>query len=119
MSQGDFLAGLKTLGYVATEIAPGRVAFPYKVASGKFAGREIRLGFEVPGDFNLTPPSGPHLSPRLLPNQSGGTHPDGGVHDSPFGPDWQYWSRPLSHWNQTEKTVKVVMAHVRRLFDTQ
>src|SRR5262245_39474910 len=119
MSQEDFLAGLKALGYDAAEIAPGRVSFPYKVESGKFAGRDIRLGFDIPGDFNLTPPSGPHLSPRLLPNQSGGTHPGGGVHDSQFGPEWQYWSRPLSHWNQTSKDVKAVMAHVRHLFDTQ
>jgi|SRR5215468_1742648 len=119
MAQADFLMGLRALGYGATEIAPGRVVFPYTIESGKFAGREIRLGFDVPADFNLTTPSGPHVSPRLLPHQSGGTHPNGGVHDSPFGSDWQYWSRPVSHWGRTAKTVKDVMAHVRHLFDTQ
>jgi len=119
MAQADFLAGLQALGYGATEVAPGRVALPYTIESGKFAGRRIQVGFDVPGDFNLTPPSGPHVSPRLLPHQSGGTHPNGGVHDSRFGSDWQYWSRPLSHWGQTAKTVKDVMAHIRHLFDTQ
>lgn len=120
MAQADFLAGLKTLGYAPEEIAPGRVVLPYTVESGSYCGRQIRLGFEVPGDFNLTPPSGVHVSPKLRPNKSGGNHPDGGIHDSPnFGADWQYWSRPMSHWHQSAKTVKDVIAHVRHLFDTQ
>ena len=120
MAQADFLRELKELGYDATEIAPGRVVFPYIVESGKYAGRHIRVGFDVPGDFNLTPPSGPHISPRLHPNQSGGGHPTGGIHDSVnFGADWHYWSRPLSHWGQTKRTVRDVMAHVRHLLDTQ
>ena len=120
MAQADFLAQLTDLGYDATELAPGRVVFPYTVESGRFAGKEVRVGFEVPGDFNLTPPSGPHIFPRLLPNESGGAHPSGGIHDSQnFGPDWHYWSRPLSHWNQTDRTVRAVLAHLRHLFDTQ
>jgi hypothetical protein len=77
------------------------------------------VGFAVPADFNLTPPGGPHVSPRLLPmNSASGLHPHCGVHDSPFGPDWQYWSRPLSHWAQTQRHVRDIMAHVRHLFDT-
>lgn len=120
MAQADFLNELKALGYDAREIAPGRVVFAYAVESGRFAGRQIQLGFDVPGDWNLNPPSGPHVSPRLLPHQSGGTHPSGGIHESQhFGADWQYWSRPLSHWQQSTKDVRAVMAHVRHLFDTQ
>src|SRR5438105_3427558 len=120
MAQGDFIVQLKELGVDASEVAPGRVIFPYTVESGRYAGEQIRLGFEIPGDFNLTPPSGVHVSPRLLPNQSGGSHPSGGVHDSAnFGADWHYWSRPLSHWNETDKTVRAIMAHIRHLFDTQ
>lgn len=119
MAQADFLKQLKDLGYCATELASGRIVFPYTIASGKFAGQKVRLGFDVPGDFNLTPPSGPHISPRFHPNKSGGVHPDGGIQDSPFGPEWHYWSRPISHWNQSERDVRVVMAHIRHLFDIQ
>jgi hypothetical protein len=117
MAQGDFLVQLKELGYDAAEIGAGRVAFPYTVQSGHFAGTNVRIGFEVPPDFNLSPPSGPHISPRLYPNQPGGAHPTGGIHDSPFGPEWHYWSRPIPNWQQTERTVRAVMAHVRHLFD--
>lgn len=119
MAQADFVTQLRELGYAVTELAPGRVAFLYAVQSGKLVGHEIQLGFEVPGDFSMTPPSGPHISPRLRPNASGGSHPNGGIHDSPFGPEWHYWSRPIAHWNQSAKDVRVVMAHVRRLFEDQ
>lgn len=119
MAQADFAAQLRELGYEVQEQVDGRSSFPYIVQSGRLVGQQIKLGFAVPPDFPLSPPSGPHVSPRLLPNQSSGAHPSGGIHDSPFGPEWQYWSRPLSHWNQTQRTVKDVMAHVRHLFDTQ
>src|SRR2546422_880083 len=119
MPPKDFIDELKRLGFNVLEHGPDRVAFPYMVESGRFAGQTIQLGFIVPGDWNLSPPSGPHISPRLLPLQSGGAHPSGGVHDSPFGAEWQYWSRPIQHWAQTGRTVKDVIAHIRHLFDTQ
>lgn len=119
MAQADFAEQLKTMGHEVQDHGDSKVSIPYVVPLGKFAGREIRLGFVVPGDFNITPPSGPHVSPELLPRVSGGTHPSGGIHESPFGGGWQYWSRPLSHWAQTNRTVKDVLAHVRHLFDTQ
>ena len=119
MGKQDFISQLKVLGYTVTDYGDDRVSFPFTVPTGKFEGQKITLGFKVPEDFNLTPPSGPHVSPRLLPLQSGGTHPSGGIHDSPFGPEWQYWSRPMNHWNKTKKSVKDVLAHVRHLFDDQ
>jgi hypothetical protein len=119
MPKDEFIQQLRQMGYAVADLGGGRVAFPYEIPCGKFAGRKIKLGFTVPPDFPLTPPSGPHISPRLMPNQSGGAHPTGGIHDSPsFGTDWHYWSRPISHWNDTTRTVKDVMAHVRHLFDT-
>jgi hypothetical protein len=118
MGRADFINGLQSLGFEPEEFGDGRIACPYTVETGRFAGTAIKLGFIVPEDFNLTPPGGLHVSPRLLPNQSGGTHPSGGIHDSPFGADWQYWSRPMHHW-AADRTVKAVIAHVRRLFDTQ
>jgi hypothetical protein len=45
-------------------------------------------------------------------------HPNCGVHESPFGGEWQYWSWPLSYWAQTKRKVRDVLAHVHHLFDT-
>jgi hypothetical protein len=121
MAAQDFIDQLRQLGYVVIERGGDRIEFVYKVETGKFAGQIIQLGFEVPGDFPLTPPSGPHLSPRLLPiTNGGGSHPTGAIHPSNnFGPEWEYWSRPLKHWAETKRTVRDVLAHVRHLFDTQ
>lgn len=120
MAYQDFVSGLRTGGYGVRELGGNRVTFPYVVPTGRFAGTEIDLGFDVPADFPLTPPGGPHVSPRLLPiTNGGGSHPSGGVHTSPFGETFEYWSRPLSHWPSTKRTVKDVMAHIRHLFDTQ
>lgn len=119
MPRADFIEQLKTLRLEVQDHGDGKVSFPYKIPCGKFAGQEIRLGFIVPDDFSLNPPSGPHVMPELLPRQQGGVHPSGGIHESQFGQGWQYWSRPLKHWAQTARTVKDVMAHVRHLFDTQ
>jgi hypothetical protein len=121
MPLSDFIDQLKALGYDVTDHGENKVSFPYVVPVGKFADTAIRLGFAVPPDFNLTPPTGPHITPKLLPaNPNAGPHPNHGVQDnSPFGSDWQYWSRPLQHWAQTQRTVKDVLAHVRHLFDTQ
>jgi hypothetical protein len=116
-----FVQQLKDLGYKVEDKGDGKVAFPYTVPVGKFEGKEITLGFVVPGDFPATPPSGPHVSPRLLPlNNSSQQHPAGGVHESaPFGPGWEYWSRPFPGWAGTDRTARAYMAHIRNLFFTQ
>lgn len=120
MALSDFADQLRALNYEVTDHGDGKVSFPWVIPVGRFAGKEIRLGFLVPSDFNLSSPSGPHVTPELLPRNAQGTnHPNEGIHASGFGPDWQYWSRPLPHWTSTERTVKDVMAHVRHLFDTQ
>jgi hypothetical protein len=117
----DFIQQLDALGYKVEDKGDGKVALPYTVPVGKFAGKEITLGFVVPGDFPLTPPSGPHVSPRLLPpNTSSQQHPAGGVHESaPFGPEWEYWSRPFPGWARTDRTARAYLAHIRNLFATQ
>ena len=120
MAQADFTEQLKALDYEVQDHGDGKVSIPYVIPCGKFAEKSIRLGFIVPGDFNLNPPSGPHVTPELLPRKAGGTqHPVDGINGSPFGPEWQYWSRPMPHWAQTKRTVKDVLAHIRHLFDTQ
>lgn len=118
MARADFAEQLTKLGYDVTDLGEGKASIPFTISTGRFSEKQINLGFVVPEDFPLTPPSGPHISPRLFPIQSGGTHPSGGIHDSPFGSEWEYWSRPLSHWSQTKRTAKDVLAHIRHLFDT-
>lgn len=119
MSAQDFITELREMGFDVEEHEDSKVSFPWKVPVGKFADTEIRLGFVVPQDYQLSPPTGPHISPELLPRENGGVHPSGGVLESPFGSGWQYWSRPLNHWPQTKRTARDVMAHVKQLFATQ
>jgi hypothetical protein len=119
MPKDEFIKQLNELGYAVEDLGNNRIAFPYEIPCGRLAGTKIRLGLDVPQDFPLNPPSGPHVSPHLLPiNTQHGPHPNFGVHPSPFGSEWQYWSRPLSHWANTKRTAKDVMAHFRHLFDT-
>jgi len=119
MARQDFIEGLKAMGYQPEVRATGLLAFPYVIPVGKFAEKEISLGFAVGDDFPLNPPSGPHLFPHLLPfNPQPGSHPNCGIHASPVQPGWQYWSRPFLDWATTNRDVRVYMAHIRHLFDT-
>lgn len=122
-----FAHGLREMGY-DPQVVPGQpnhLYFDYEVPVGKFAGTLVKLGFVVPDPFPVSgTPSGPHVSPRLIPmNPQGGAHPTHGVHDSPFstllGGEWQYWSRPFPDWNSRKKTVAAYMSHIYRLWETQ
>lgn len=121
MARQEFIDELAALNYDVQDHGDGKVSFPYTVPVGRFAGQAIRLGFALGDDFPAAPPSGPHMSPRLLPLHPGQEipHPLGGVHESPFGPDWEYWSRPFQDWGGTDRSVKAYMAHIRTLFETQ
>ncbi len=114
-----FVAQLVELGFEVQQPASDRVMLDYTIPIGRLTGTKVRLGFVVPGDFPLTPPSGPHISPHLLQiNQNSGAHPNAGVHLSDIGPDWQYWSRPFPEWGRSTKSARVYMAHIRHLFET-
>jgi Prokaryotic E2 family E len=116
----DFIQQLKELGYEVEDRGDGKVAFPYKVPVGRFTDKLIVLGFIVPSDFPLTPPSGPHVSPCLVTPDGSSQHPAGGVQNkSPFGAGWQYWSRPCPGWSRTARDARAYMAYIRKLFDTQ
>jgi hypothetical protein len=117
MARQDFIEQLKALNYAVEVVAEDRIIFPYAPRVGKFRGKSIILGFVVNEDFPANSPGGPHLKPRLLPLKSDGEHPDGRIHDSPFGPEWEYWSRPFPDWNKSQRTVMVYMEHIDRLFD--
>lgn len=121
-----FISGLEALGYAPQQLRDNVAAvhFEYDVAIGRFAGTKVRIGLVVPGDFPMTPPSGPYVSPRLLPiSGGGGSHPTGGVHDwdhfNAAGGEWEYWSRPFEGWGQSRKTVGAYMAHICNLWATQ
>ena len=79
-----FIQGLQELGCAAEDLGANRVAFPYTIKEGRFKDRVIKLGIEVPADFNVTCPTGPHISPGLIP-----VNPNGAGNDraaaSPFG----------------------------------
>jgi hypothetical protein len=120
MAKQDFIDQLRSSGYDVEILENNKVAFKYVIPVGRLASQQIRLGFLVQNDFPANPPSGPHVSPRLLPlNPQGGSHPNCGVHESgEFGSDWEYWSRPFTDWGKTDHSVRTYMAFVRHLFDT-
>lgn len=118
MARADFIRQLEALGYKVEDLGENRLAFKYRVPVGKMIDKEVSIGFVVGDEFPASPPSGPHISPRLFPNQSGGTHPTGGIHNSPFGDEWHYWSRPYNGWAKSDRSVRAYLAHIRHLFDT-
>jgi hypothetical protein len=95
----------------------GFIAFTFKVPIGKFRGKEIEVALNAP-QFPAIPPSGPYISPLLLPFKSGSVPPYDGIHQRqvPTG-DFQYWSRPFNGWADVEKNMKTYIAFLRTLFD--
>jgi hypothetical protein len=121
MALADFTAELIELNYLPSERDNGFVVFDYEVPIGPLAGRVVKLGLKPEGDWPVTPPGGPRVSPRILPINPDGQlgHPLGAVHEAPeLGPDWEYWSRPCSHWAQTDRTAAAYLSHVHHLFET-
>ncbi len=121
MPKTDFIDQLKKLGYEVKVEDGNKVSFPYTIPLGKFADKEIILGFIVDESFPIAAPTGPHISPKIHPHNPTNTvgHPLGGVHDSPFGSAWQYWSRPFSAWGGTDRSVRVYLSFVRSLWQNQ
>jgi hypothetical protein len=123
-----FVQGLIGLGYKPAHLPgkPDHVVIDYVVESGSRVGTKVRHGFIVPGDFPLTVPSGPHVSPHIHPIKTDGQHPTGAVHRAQAAPfeqaldgEWQYWSRPFQDWGSSKKTVAAYMSHIWRLWDSQ
>ena len=120
MAAADFIAQLRASGFNVEEIGQGKIVVPYPILVGPRRGTEAKIGFMAFDDFPQNPPGCLHITPHLLPiNTNGGEHPFASIHQSPnFGPEWQYWSRPLKHWNTTQRTAKDVLAHIKHLLDT-
>lgn len=102
-----FLAALTAEGYTVTEQS-GFAVFSYTIEVGSRAGEQVKIGLEIPGDWPLSSPHGPHLSPRL-------GHPAGAVHASLLGSDWEHWSRPAPNW-ATDRSMRAYLRHLRTLF---
>lgn len=123
-----FLSGLQRMGYQPRALAdkPDHIVFDYEVETGSKAGMQVRVGLIVPSDFPASAPSGPYVSPRVFPINTGGAHPHGRIwadHARPFadaeGGEWEYWSRPCGDWGTRPKTVAAYMNHLWRLWDSQ
>lgn len=120
MARTDLINELKALGYNIQEPLDGFISFEYEIPLGKFIGNKVSIAFQVDNSFPMNPPAGgPHFKPLLLPKTGGGgVHPFGAIHDSPLGNDWEYWSRPFANWNNTNRTAKTYMAHIKNLLVT-
>ncbi|MEV6480619.1 hypothetical protein [Streptomyces sp. NPDC051576] len=104
------LAGLAAAGYTVHQRDQFAV-FDYTIEVGPRAGETVRIGLAMVPDWPLSPPPGPHVSPRL-------GHPKGAVHPSPLereGEAWEYWSRPAVNW-AADRTVRGYLRHLRTLF---
>ncbi len=119
MARSDFIAQLEAMGFEVYEAGEGKIYIPYVIPIGPQIGKAVKLGFMAFDDFPANPPGCLHISPRLLPlNSNSGEHPFASVHNSPFGDDWQYWSRPISGWSSSKHTAGDVISHINRLFQT-
>jgi hypothetical protein len=107
VSAAGFLAALTQAGFDVTT-RDGHAVFAYLIEAGPKAGEQVQVGLAIPGDWPLSPPPGPHVSPRL-------GHPHGAVHDSPLGPTWEYWSRPVPNWT-LDRSLRAYLRHLRTLF---
>lgn len=117
-----FLTELRSLGYdiETVDTMNRRVVFPYNVETGKHANTNVKIGLEVPADFPLVPPAGPHVTPRIHKEGVSAPHPTGNINKSPnFGSEWQYWSRPFPDWAKSKMTVAAYMAHIWNLWNSQ
>ena len=116
MGRDKFKAGLEALGHTVEVADPDKVIVTLVIGGGRFAGQSIKVGMQVPNDFEMTPPGGIHISPRLIPPSTAQDHTRSA--DSPqFGPEWQYLSRPFDQW-ALKRTVKRYMEYVVHLLDT-
>jgi hypothetical protein len=123
-----FTAGLHELGYTPSDVPDntGSLYFDYRVETGVFAGKDVRIGLVIPADFPMNPPTGPHVSPDIHPIKADGDHPTGHVHrdhsahfQKALGGSWQYWSRPFREWAQSKRNVAAYMNHIWQLWDSQ
>ncbi|WP_282160374.1 hypothetical protein [Ulvibacterium marinum] len=119
MGNQELMNQLQGKGFETWEHTDNFVCFKFTVPHGKFRGQEIKIALQAP-QFPLVPPSGPYISPHLLPMTGGsGTHPYGGIHrrNKPTA-EYQYWSRPFKGW-VSGMSIEDYLGFLRTLFDFQ
>ena len=116
-----FKVGLEELGHTVEDRGDSRVSFKYRIGAGRFKDREVSIGVEVPPDFNVTCPTGPHLSPRLILINPSGAGNDRAMESPNFGPEWEYLSRPFGEqqlgWGRTSRDVRAYLRHIKRIVE--
>ena len=119
MGREKFKSGLEALGYTVELKDPDIVIIPFVIKEGRFADQQIKLGFQIPPDFEMTSPGGIHISPRLIPiNPSPQDHTRAAESPQHFGNEWEYLSRPFTNQWALKRTVKRYMEYVKHLLDT-
>jgi hypothetical protein len=125
----NFAEQLRDLGYEPEVMWEEVVVFGYEVPLGKHLGEIVKIGIHVPAGWSTVPPSGPFVSPRVLPINpaQGRGRPWDAVHEAngrtPFqdpNGEWEYWSRPFPTnpgWANTDQSVGTYLTHLRTLFD--
>lgn len=112
MGRTEFIEQLKALGYSTHELSHGMIGVILVIPVGKNSGISIDLALQVPNDFPMNCPPGPHFKSIDVKNW---IEPSRNIHDSTLGGEWRYWSRPFPDWNRTEKTVRTYFAHLKNL----
>jgi hypothetical protein len=115
MGREKFKEGLAALGYAVEFRDQDKILFTFVIPEGRFANQSIKVGIQVPPDFDVVPPGGIHICPRLIP-----INPEAKDHTkavaSPFGDEWEYLSRPFTEWAR-KRTVKHYMKWVSYLLN--
>jgi len=117
MGRDKFGLGLADLGHAVELMGEDRVVIPYQITEGRFAGQQIKVGIQVPADFEMTPPGGIHITPRLIPINLNAQDHSRAAESQPFGADYEYLSRPFQQWAR-KRTVKRYMEYVADLLNT-
>ena len=112
-----FAQQLRDAGIAVEETHGDRVAFAYSMDDGGYATPSLRVGVVVPPTFPDEPPGGIHVHPRRRADNTGAQHPDR-VAQSPFGPDWEYWSRPFPGWASQNRNARAYRRWIDHLLAT-
>jgi len=118
MGRDKFKDGLDALGYTVELKDPDMIIIPFVIAEGRFASQQIKVGIQVPPDFDMTPPGGIHISPHLIPINPAPLDHTRAALSQPFGVGWEYLSRPFTDQWARKRTVKRYMEYVAYLLNT-
>jgi hypothetical protein len=80
----------------------------YEIKVGRYSGKRVQVGIPAQ-DFPFTAPAGLHFSPLLAPNGTAN------ISQSPLGPDWQYWSRRLQDWKESDRNARHVISYINKV----